>query len=403
MAGDLETEILVVGGGPAGLILTARLTAMGRSVICVERAPPPADPEDPAADLRTTAFLRPSVETLRRAGVWEALAPLAAPLRIMRIVQRAPDAGKPPRVSADFTPPEEEEAGGPFGYNIPNAALRLALTRVLAERPGARLLAPMTLEHWIARFDGVRARLSDGRILRARLLIAADGRDSEIRRAAGIGVRRVDYGQKAIVAALSHEAPHGYASSEIHSSGGPLTFTPLRDPLRSGLVWMTPNLKSARLMAVSPEAFEAELQAEAEAADLGLGRIRLLTRRAAWPIIGQLAERLQAPRLALIAEAAHVVPPIGAQGMNMSLRDVEVLAEELAGASDPGAASVLGAYERRRLPDLRLRGFGVDLLNRAAKSDSRAIRDLRAFGLAAIRDVTPLRRTAVRLGLGEGG
>ncbi|MDD2867073.1 FAD-dependent monooxygenase [Neomegalonema sp.] len=402
MAGDLETEILVVGGGPAGLILTARLTAMGRSVICVERAPPPADPEDPAADLRTTAFLRPSVETLRRAGVWEALAPLAAPLRIMRIVQRAPDAGKPPRVSADFTPPEEE-AGGPFGSNIPNAALRLALTRVLAERPGARLLAPMTLEHWIARFDGVRARLSDGRTLRARLLVAADGRESEIRRAAGIGVRRVDYEQKALVAALAHEGPHGYASSEIHSSGGPLTFTPLRDPLRSGLVWMTPNLKAARLMALSPEAFEAELQAEAEAADLALGRIRLLTRRAAWPIVGQLAERLQAPRLALIAEAAHVVPPIGAQGMNMSLRDVEVLAEELEKAPDPGAPSVLEAYERRRLPDLRLRGLGVGLLNRAAKSESRAIRDLRAFGLAAIRDLTPLRRTAVRLGLGEGG
>lgn len=401
MASDLEAEILVVGGGPAGLILTARLTAMGRSVLCLERAPFPESPEDPAADLRTTAFLRPAVETLRRAGVWEALAPLAAPLRIMRIVQLSPTPGAKPRASADFTPPDGD-LEAPFGYNIPNAALRGALLEVLSGRPTARLLAPMTLESWIARRDGVRARLADGRTLRARLLLAADGRDSAIRRQAGIGYREVDHEQKAIVAALAHEAPHGWASSEIHSSGGPLTFTPLRDPLRSGLVWMTPNARAARLMALSEAEFAAALQAEAEAANLGLGRISLLTRRAAWPIVGRLAERLQAPRLALVAEAAHVVPPIGAQGLNMSLRDVEVLAELLAGAEDPGAPSLLEAYERRRLPDLRLRGLGVDLLNRAAKIESRPLRELRALGLAAIRDLPPLRAAAVRMGLGEG-
>lgn len=398
MAGDVETEILVVGGGPAGLILAARLTAMGRSVVCVERAAPPADLEDPAADLRTTALLRPSVETLRRAGVWEALAPLAAPLRVMRILQKSPLPGAPPLAAADFAP-SDGDPDALFGYNIPNAALRLALLRALAERPSARIFAPMTLERWIARRDGVRALLSDGRSLRAKLLVAADGRDSAVRQAAGIGVRRVDYGQQAIVAALAHEAPHGDASTEIHSSGGPLTVTPLRDPLRSGLVWMTPNLRASRLMAASPEAFEAELQEEA--ADLPLGKLTLLTRRAAWPIVGLLAQRLQGPRLALIAEAAHVVPPIGAQGMNMSLRDVETLAELIAESPDPGAASLLDLYERRRLPDLRLRRFGIDLLNRAAMAEARPLRQARALGLTAIHGLSPLRAAMTRLGLGE--
>lgn len=398
MTSDLETEILVVGGGPAGLILTARLSAMGRSVVCVERAPPPANLEDPAADLRTTAFLRPSVETLRRAGVWEALAPLAAPLRIMRIVQQPTRAGAAPEI-ADFTPPHEEDRG-PFGYNIPNAALRGALTEALSARPNARCLAPMAVERWIARRDGVRARLSDGRNIAARLLIAADGRDSSIRKAAGIGVLKVDHEQKAIVAALEHEAPHGWASTEFHSSGGPLTLTPLRDPLRSGLVWMTPNRRAAELMALAPEEFEAVLTAEVQA--LNLGRFRLLGRRAAWPIVGQLAERLWAPRVALVAEAAHVAPPIGAQGLNMSLRDAETLAELIEGAPDPGVDALLDAYERRRKPDLMLRSAGVDLLNRAAKAEARPLRSLRALGASAIFNLPPLRAAAIRLGLGEG-
>ena len=199
----------------------------------------------------------------------------------------------------------------------------------------------------------------------AKLVVAADGRDSTLRRLAGIGCRRWGYGQKALVFAVTHPDPHGGVSTEIHRTGGPLTLVPMPDhdgrPC-SSVVWMVPGPRANALAALDDAGLGAELTAET----MGLfGPLRIVSPRAVWPIVAQLAHRLVAQRLALIAEAAHVVPPIGAQGLNMSLADIETLARRhlwrgrsgRSGAADPPSAPAVpgdsGAGRRHRPPQSR--------------------------------------------------
>ena len=384
-----RVDILVAGGGFAGLSAAARLAADGHSVALVDPAP-----ADVASDLRTTALLQPSVATLDRAGAWSSLAPHGAELRVMRLVD-AGGPGREVRETADFTPPRTTPC---FGWNVPNSAARLALldrmrTLGVSHRAGTRVTG------FTSRLAGALVRLSDGTQVAARLVVAADGRDSTLRRLAGIGAQRWDYGQQALVFAVRHPDPHHGISTEVHSTGGPCTVVPLpdRDGPASSVVWMVPGPRARDLAALDDAALGTALTAET----LGLqGPLTVDGPRAVWPIISLAARRLIAPRLALIAEAAHVVPPIGAQGLNMSLADIETLATGLAGQPDPGAPGPLAAYEHRQLPRNLARIGGIDALNRAARADAQPLRDLRVAGLRAISRFGPLRTMAVRAGLG---
>jgi 2-octaprenyl-6-methoxyphenol hydroxylase len=393
----IDTDILVAGGGIAGLTATARLAAAGLDVICVD----PAPAEAPGTDHRTTAFLAPAVATLERAGAWAAIAPGAAALWTMRLI----DAGgraREVREIADFE--ARELMDRPFGWNVPNIAIREALLSRLAELPGARLITGQTVAGMVPRSAEALARLSGGGQIRARLVLAADGRDSALRTGAGIAVRRWHYGQKALVFAVTHPRPHDGVSTEIHRTGGPLTLVPMPDrdgrPC-SSVVWMAPGPRAVELYVLGDDALGAELTAET----IGLfGPLEVTGPRALWPIIGQIAARLDGQRLALIAEAAHVIPPIGAQGLNMSLADIETLArltaDARAASQDIGAPGLLAAYQWRRYPEMAARVAGIDLLNRAAQASWQPLRDLRRAGLRAIHDIQPLRRLAMRLGLG---
>ncbi len=398
-----QTDILVVGGGLAGLAAACRLASDGASVIVADRAPPPpTDAAQDGADLRTTAFLHPAIETLRRAGAWEAMAAGAEALWVMRIL----DAGgreNVERARADF---EAAETGDrPFGFNVGNAAARAALMARVAEL-GIDLRAPAALEALTLRDDAAFARLSDGSTLRARLVIGADGRDSAVRRAAGIAAPRWRYGQKAMVFAVSHGAPHGGVSTEIHRTGGPFTLVPMPDRdgrHMSSVVWMERGPEVERLMALELPAFEAALNERS--LDV-LGLLRVVGRRAVWPIVGQLSAAMTAKRTALMAEAVHVIPPIGAQGLNMSLADLEDLAQRIAAAreagQDIGGPALLAAYQRRRWPETLARVAGVDALNRAALASSQPLRDLRRVALGAVHGLAPVRRLAMKLGMGAG-
>ncbi|MFQ5566419.1 MAG: FAD-dependent oxidoreductase [Paracoccaceae bacterium] len=393
----IEADILVAGGGIAGLSATARLAAAGFEVTCVDPAPPDA----PGADQRTTAFLEPAVATLERAGAWAAMAPHAAALWTMRLVDAGGEA-REVRETADFEASEMMDR--PFGWNVPNIAVREALMSRLAALPGARLVAGQSVGGLVCRSTEALARLDGGGQVRARLVLAADGRDSDLRAGAGIAVRRWHYGQKALVFAVTHPHPHEGVSTEIHRTGGPLTLVPMPDrdgcPC-SAVVWMAPGPRAAGLAALDDAALGAALTAETM--DL-FGPLEVAGPRALWPIIGQIAARLDGQRLALVAEAAHVVPPIGAQGLNMSLADIETLArlaeEARAAGQDVGAPELLAAYRRRRYPEIAARVAGIDLLNRAAQAEAQPLRDLRRAGLKAIHDVKPLRRLAMRWGLG---
>ncbi|HSF93869.1 MAG TPA: FAD-dependent oxidoreductase [Thermohalobaculum sp.] len=391
------TDILVAGGGIAGLTAAARLGSAGFSVVCVDPAPAQA----PGTDQRTTAFLEPAVATLERAGAWAGMEAGAAPLRTMRLV----DAGgteREVRETADFEAAEMMDR--PFGWNVSNIAIRDALPARLDALPGVRLVNGVKVSGVVARTAHALARLSDGTQIQAALVVAADGRDSELRRAAGIAAKRWHYGQKALVFAVTHARPHEGVSTEIHRTGGPLTLVPMPDrdgrPC-SSVVWMAPGPRAAELNALDDAALGAELTVET----MGLfGPLEVVGKRALWPIIGQIAARLDGPRLALVAEAAHVIPPIGAQGLNMSLADIETLArlaeEARAKGGDIGAPGLLAAYQRQRWPEMAARVAGIDLLNRAAQAEAQPLRDLRRAGLKAIYDTKPLRQAAMKWGLG---
>jgi 2-octaprenyl-6-methoxyphenol hydroxylase len=235
----------------------------------------------------------------------------------------------------------------------------------------------------------------------ARLLVAADGRGSVVREALGIGVRTMRYGQKALAFAVNHPIPHMNVSTEIHRSGGPFTLVPLPD--RGGLpcsavVWMERGPEALRLAALPVAEFEAAMS---ERSCHLFGPLTLLTRRTVWPIISQIADRMWGERTALIAEAAHVMPPIGAQGLNMSLADVRVLLELAQAAPEKlGERAMLETYHRRRHAEVVARITGIDALNRASMLSAPALRDARAKALNALYSVAPVRKTLMRAGLG---
>ena len=390
-----DCDILVSGGGIAGLIAASAFGSAGHTVTCVDPAPPVTEEGAEGSDLRSTAFLQPSIAVLQAAGVWERLAPHATPLRVMRIVDAG---GKPPqaRLTRDFD--SSELSDQPFGWNLPNWLLRREIAARLAELQNVRFLPGTGTRDLLARDREALVGLSNGSRHRARLVVGADGRNSPVRQALGIGTHTLRYGQKALAFAVTHSLPHENVSTEVHRSGGPFTLVPL--PARDGkpssaVVWMERGPEIARLRALSPEAFEIELNRRSAGV---LGHLTQVTRLTEWPIISQIADSFCGLRTALIAEAAHVVPPIGAQGLNMSLADLAALVELSAG--DPGSRTSLETYNRRRRPEAMARLLGIDALNRASMISAPPLRDLRAAALGSLYAAGPVRRVLMRAGLG---
>lgn len=390
-----DIDILISGGGIAGLIATCAFGAQGFSVLCVDPTPPVMAEDADGADLRSTAFLTPSVALFERIGLWDRLAPHATALQVMRIVD-AGGATPKPRLTRDFNAAEIGDQ--PFGWNLPNWLMRRELVARVAELPNTRLRTGTATAEVLARDEGAIVTLTDGQRLRARLLVGADGRGSPVRQALGIGVRTFRYGQTALAFAVTHDAPHHNISTEVHRSGGPFTLVPLPDrdgqPC-SAVVWMdsAPHIDS--LAAMSDDQFDMALNARSAGV---LGRLHLVTRLTQWPIISQIADRFSGPRTALIAEAAHVLPPIGAQGLNMSLADLSALLD--LSRADPGSPASLARYNRSRRPDAYARILGIDALNRASQVTARPLRDLRAAALGGLYGIAPVRRMMMRAGLG---
>lgn len=374
----------------------ARFGTAGYRVLCVDPTPPVTERDADDSDLRSTAFLQPSVSTLEHAGVWHALAPHATPLEVMRIVDADAETGEV-RTSRDFEASDISEM--PFGWNLPNWLIRRELVARLAEIETVDFRPGLSVERHLARSSAAQVWISDGTVATADLIIAADGRDSGLRQAAGIDVHTARYGQKALAFAVTHPIPHFNISTEIHRSGGPFTLVPLPDQdgrPSSAIVWMEDGAEAQRLMDLSAADFEAEMS---ERSCHLFGPLSLATRRSIWPIISQTAHRFSARRMALVAEAAHVVPPIGAQGLNMSLADIDLLME-LSHNHSLGSPEMLDTYDRRRRLDVRFRVAGIDLLNRTSQGSHPWLRELRRYGIGVIHDATPIRRGLMRLGLG---
>lgn len=391
-------DIVISGGGIAGLTAAAAFGSEGFHVVCVDPSPPVTDGAAQGADLRSTAMLQPARDLLERAGLWETLAPHAAALQIMRIIDAGGETAEP-RVTREFNAAEISDL--PFGWNFPNWLLRREMVARLAALDTVDFRAGVGTKSLFTRESGAKVTLSDGTRITTKLVIAADGRSSPMRSAAGIGVKTRRYGQKAIVFAVTHPIPHENVSTEVHRTGGPFTLVPLpdRDGMPcSAVVWMDDGPAAAARMEMDVAAFEAEAS---ERSTFHFGPLTLVSARQVWPIITQHADRLSAERVALIAEAAHVMPPIGAQGLNMSLNDIATLLDLAQARPDGlGDAEMLEAYHKARHRDITLRVNGIDLLNRASQASNPLARDARAAGLNALYGAAPMRKVLMQMGLG---
>ncbi|MEP9347535.1 UbiH/UbiF family hydroxylase [Xanthobacter sp. KR7-225] len=381
-------DVAVVGAGPAGLALALGLARGGVSTALV------TGPER-GVDHRTTALLDGSVRILAQFGVWEAVAAKAAPLRDLRIVDATRRLVRAPEVnfrSAEIDLPA-------FGYNVANDDLRLAL-RAAAEAEPALTLLRTSLADLAVGDAAAQLSLTDGGAVCARLVAAADGRASRVREACGIAMRKRDYPQVAFTATVRHARPHEDTSTEFHTESGPFTLVPLPGN-RSSIVCVVGDREAVRLMGLPDAALARELEARCFSL---LGAFEMEEGRGAFPLAAETARRLVAPRVALTAEAAHIMPPIGAQGLNLGLRDaaalVEIAVEAVARGRDPGEEAPLARFEAARRRDIDARMAAVDLLNRSLLSEFLPVQSMRGFGLYLLDRVGPLRRAVMRLGVG---
>jgi 2-octaprenyl-6-methoxyphenol hydroxylase len=384
-------DAAVVGLGPSGLVAALALAHVGGKVVAIGPAPKPASEQ---TDTRTAALLTSSVDLLKALDVWHSLQPHAAPLEAIRIIDASRSLIRAPNI--EF---RAEELGlAAFGYNIANT--------VLAERLYARLrdsvpsveagdVSAIAIET-----DQAVLTLKSGTTLSTRLVVGADGRNSICRTSAGIGATERRYDQAAIAASFSHSAPHKNVSNELHQEGGSVTTVPLPDQCASSLIWVGSSPEIARLMRLDAEAFGAALSGR-----LGgiLGEIKSVGARADFTVTGLSAERLAARRTALVGEAAHILPPIGAQGLNLGFRDAACLAdcvaEALARQRDPGGEDVLDAYARSRRLDVLSRTLGVDLMSRSLLSALPPLQAARGLFMQGLNALPPLRRAVMRIGL----
>jgi 2-octaprenyl-6-methoxyphenol hydroxylase len=390
-----STEILISGGGIAGLTSACAFAKAGFDVVCVDPLPPITDPTSTNSDLRSTAFLQPARNTLENAGLWECFEKYATPLEIMRLAD-AGGVNNEIRMVADFNALEISDA--PFAWNLPNWLLRRELVKHIQSLSNVTLLFGQ-------KTGRITTRIAENLVMvgneqySCQLLIGADGRNSSTRQEMKIPVKTWRYGQKAIAMAVCHSSPHKNISTEIHRSGGPFTTVPLPDNNgnhMSSIIWMEKSDRANMLYKMDEEQFNQELNKRS--CNI-LGEIKLASQRNLWPIISQKSKEIYGQRFALIAEAAHVIPPIGAQGLNMSLRDLEALLE-LTNSHEIGSTSHLMAYHAERKSDIDLRIRGVDALNRAAMAENQNLRTLRLKALQTLHGLAPIRKTLMKKGLG---
>jgi len=384
---DGQPSVIVVGGGPAGLTAAIALADAGIATVLVGMRPQ-------RPDNRTTALFAGSIAALQTLGVWPLCAAQAAPLKIMRIVDDTGRLWRAPEVKF-----AAEEIGlEAFGYNIENFHLLAALEQRATTLTSLRIIED-EVRSVTPGEDAVAITLKSGARLHAPLLVAADGRRSLCRDAAGIAVDAREYPQAALTVCLKHTRPHCDTSTEFHTPSGPFTLVPLPG-LRTSVVWVLAPAQADRFKALS----DAELAPEIERASHSiLGKITVEPGRGLFPLSVATARHFGAKRIALVGEAAHVIPPIGAQGLNLGLRDAASIGEVAVAAErdgrDIGGNDVLAAYETMRRADVASRTLAIDLLNRTLLTDFLPVQGMRGLGLYMIDRIGPLRRAVMREGV----
>jgi 2-octaprenyl-6-methoxyphenol hydroxylase len=380
-------RIIVAGTGPTGLIAALAVADLGMPVTL---AGPPASSED----RRTTALMTPALAQLDGLGVLDALRPKTAPLKVMRIVDATKRLIRSPVVTFRAAEIGEDH----FGLNMPNRDLNAALEAAIAARPGIDWRREL-VTGWIIGSEKVVARLAGGTTVEGTLAVAADGRLSPAREAAGISTSVRSYPQAALVLNFEHSRGHGFVSTEFHTETGPFTQVPLPGN-RSSLVWVVKPKTAEEIMALDDASLSMRVEEQMQSM---LGRVSVEPGRQVYPLGATLPARFAQNRVALVGEAAHVFPPIGAQGLNLGIRDVrDLIATVAENRLDPGADSALAAYDRKRRPDVLARAGAVNLLNLSLLSDMLPAQLARSAGLGVVGGFAPIRALFMREGLQPG-
>lgn len=380
-------EIAVVGGGLAGQVAALAFACAGRKVLALA-------PDAAAQDRRTTALMDQSIRFMERLGVWPGMADKAAALSTMQIVDGTSRLLRAPPVAF-----RSSEVGlDAFGYNFPNAALLPAISEALDREPNVTRRNETAASISILT-DRVELRLSSGDLVSVDFVVGADGRRSLVRESAGIDVRQWSYPQSALVLNFAHDLPHRNVSTEFHTESGPFTQVPLPGN-RSSLVWVMKPAEAEAASVLSLEDLSERVESRMQSL---LGKVSVEEGVQVWPLSGMIARQFGKGRVALIGEAAHVFPPIGAQGLNLSLRDIMALAEIIASpAGTPIPADAGEQFDRRRRIDIGSRTASVDLLNRSLLSDFLPVQMMRAAGLHLLSALPPLRSLVMREGVEPG-
>jgi 2-octaprenyl-6-methoxyphenol hydroxylase len=390
---DRTCDALVAGSGLAGLTAAIAFARAGFDVVA-------CGVDERLAQGRTVALLDRSVAFLESLGLWAAIEPQAAAMGALRIID---DTGSlfPPR-PVEF---QSWEIGlDSFGWNVENDRMADTLSAQAACAPGLERIASPVMRYALSG-EKALAQLEDGRVVASAIVIGADGRMSPARRAAGLSTRVLRYPQSALTALLAHRLPHGGASTEFHTRTGPFTLVPLPPsdpaPHRSSLVWVMSDEEARRRKGLEDAALAAEIERQARSI---LGAMRLEGPRGLFPMARQIVPRIVGPRLALVGDAAHSFPPIGAQGLNLGLRDVKEIVERAiearAEGRDIGGPETLARYQRARRPDIAIRAAAVDGLNQALLTRFAPVDFARGAGLAALGAIGPLRRFVMSEGVG---
>ncbi|WP_019223333.1 UbiH/UbiF family hydroxylase [Bartonella rattaustraliani] len=378
-------NIAVIGAGPVGMSAALSLAQRGYPVFLIG---PPAHTNE----LRTTALMMPAIAMLQKLNIWDTLKDHAAALSCIRIIDITSRIVRAPTVNFSSAEIGEEA----FGYNIPNIELNNALIDSVTHTSHIiRLISSAKSFHH--QKDHVSVILSDGRVIQASLVIAADGRHSHTRAAAKIGVKQWDYPQTALVFNFSHDFSHQNTSTEFHTENGPLTQVPLSGK-RSSLVWVVNPSRAEELLNLDSKEIAKIIEDKMQ---LMLGKITLDTPIQAWPLSGLIAHRFAAHRTILVGEAAHVFPPIGAQGLNLGLRDVQTLIDVLSN-SISDAKTIVAHYNQSRRPDILLRSGTVHTLNSSLLSHILPVHIMRSIGLGLLGHCSPLRNLFMREGIYPG-
>ena len=343
-----------------------------------------------------------SINLLKKAEVWDGLKEHAEALKIMQICDAGGISGELRQVN-NFN---SQEIGQPhFGYNIPNWFVKKSMITKIEASDFGEILIGQKVIGLVTQTEKSILRLSNSRQLSAKLIIAADGKDSDIRYLSKINVKKWDSSQDALAFITSHNKPHKGKSIEILESGGPCTFVPMKPSkngsFQSAVVWMENRTKAKNLLKLTTDDFSKKLTDRSKCV---LGKCQVSSRITIYPIVSQLAERFYCTRLALIAEAAHVMPPIGAQGLNTSFEDISLLVDSIEQCitqnNDIGSQKLLKDYGVRRRLISQSKMLGVSVLNKTSKSNFQITKDLRKVGLNIIEKNTFIKKALMKAGLG---